>query len=234
MPVSEDKVAKAAAHYRKLLDRLPGSPESLSQAPNSELKVIVGRAGAERRTPQLLARLEVAFAEAGIVTFPRLTDPFLKSTDRVCMLDAKRPLEGLAEQRFLFQAEKDLQNFLWTRREHIDEFRKRGLSGFQQQAVLDGGRRIDILCKRTASSQLVGIELKVAQPDDRSAGQIQQYLRALARHAKNRGFASAHLIVVSGQPDKSVRDLAERHAEASGATIEFLLYRVQTKLVPHP
>lgn len=234
MAVTEDKIAKAAAYYRKKLVDLPHPPESLSRAPHSQLRVILKRAGIGRRSPGLMTRLEKAFTDEGILTFPPLTDPFLKPTDRVRMLEANQPLEGLAPQRELFPTEKDLQAFIWARREHINEFRKRGLTGFQEQGLLDSGRRIDILCKRSSANQLVAIELKAAQPDDRSAGQIQQYIDDLDRHAKNHGYDSAHLIVISGQPDKSVRDRAERYAQARGLTVEFLLYRVQTKLLPHP
>lgn len=234
MAVTEDKVVKTVAHYRKLLDALPQPPESLSQAPSSQLHVIYEKAGAKRRSATLLARLEEAFTDAKIMTFPPLTDPFLKPNDRVCMLDAKRPIEGLASQRLLFATEKDLQSFIWNRRVQLDEFHKRGLTGFEEQARLDSGRRVDILCKRPTANQLVAIELKAAQPDDRSAGQTQQYLDDLARHADNHGYDSAHLIVISGQPDKSVRNRVEHYAQARGLTVEFLLYRVQTKLLPHP
>lgn len=234
MVATEDKVANAVAYYRKKLDARPQPPESLSQAPDSQLQVIVKRAGAQRRSPALLARLAEAFTEAGILTFPPLTDPFLKPGDRVRMLDAHQPVEGLASPRELFPAEKDLQSFIWARRDQINEFRKRGLTGFQEQGRLDSGRRVDILCKKPAANQLVAIELKAAQPDDRSAGQIQQYLDDLARHAKKHGFDSAHLIVISGQPDKSVRNRVEHYADTRGLTVEFLLYRVQTKLLPHP
>ncbi|GJF08927.1 hypothetical protein NGTWS0302_33010 [Mycolicibacterium cyprinidarum] len=234
MAVTEDRIAKAVAYYRKKLDARPHPPESLSQAPDSQLQVIVKRAGAQRRSSGLLVQLEAAFKDAGILTFPPLTDPFLKSSDRVRMLDANQSVEGLALQRDLFSTEKELQGFIWARREHINEFRKRGLTGFQEQGKLDSGRRVDILCKRPSANQLVAIELKAAQPDDRSAGQIQQYIDDLDRHAKAHGYDSAHLIVISGQPDKSVRHRVERFAQARGLTVEFLLYRVQTKLLPHP
>lgn len=173
--VTEDKIAKAVAYCRKKLDARPHPPESLSQAPGSRLQVIVKRAGAQRRSTGLLVQLESAFKAAGILTFPPLTDPFLKPSDRVRMLDAHQPLDGLAPQRELFSTEKELEGFIWARREHINAFRKRGLTGFQEQGQLDGGRRVDILCKRPSANQLVAIELKAAQPDDRSAGQIQQY-----------------------------------------------------------
>lgn len=80
-----------------------------------------------------------------------------------------------------------------------------------------------MLCKRPTQNQLVAIELKAAtQPDDRSTGQIQRYLDDLARHAERRGY-DAHQVVISGQPDTSVRELVERHAQSRGLTVEFLL-----------
>ena len=221
-------------YYRKKLKALPQSPRSLSQSPSSQLRVIIERAGAKRRSPELLVKLQKVFKDEGITTFPPLTDPFLRPDDRVCLLEAKQPIDGLAPQRELLPTEKELQAWIWNRRDQLDEFHKRGLTGYQQQVTLDGGRRVDILCKRPAHNQLVAIELKAARPDDRSAGQVQRYLEDLARHAERRGFDSAHLIVISGQPDKSVRDLVERHARARNLTVEFLLYRVQTKLLPHP
>lgn len=234
MAATDDKIAKTAAHYKKLLDGLPHPPESLSQAPSSQLHVIIERAGAKRRSTALMEQLQKAFEDIGIVTFPPLNDPFLGAVDRVCMLDAEQPIEALASQRELLSTEKELQGFIWARRKQLVDFRQRGLSGFKEQARLDSGRRVDILCKRAALNQLVAIELKAAQPDDRSAGQTQQYLDDLARHAKNHDYDSAHLIVITGQPDKSVRDRVERYADARGLTVEFLLYRVQTKLLPHP
>jgi len=81
---------------------------------------------------------------------------------------------------------------------------------------------------------LVGIELKVREPDDRAAGQLQQYLDDLDDHARNHGFDSAHLVVITGQPDKSVRNRVEQYAAARGLTVTFLLYRVHMELLPHP
>lgn len=234
MATSEDKLAQCAAYYRRLLDGLPQSPESLSQAPDSRLHVIIERAGAKRRSEELLRRIEEAFSAEGMRTFPALTDPDLASDDRVFVLDAKRPIEGLAPRRQLFRDEKTLQEFVSTHLDWFRDLRRLKLCDFDEQAVLDSGRRVDILCKRRGSNQLVGIELKVREPDDRAVGQLQQYLDDLRSHATNHGFDSAHLIVISGQPDKSVRERVDAYAESHGAEVTFLLYRVQLELVEHP
>lgn len=234
MAASEDRIVKVAEHFRKLLDKRAHAPESLSQAPDSQLRVILKKAGAARRSPRVLAQLQEALERAGITPFPPLTDPFLTPTDRIRMLDAQHPIDMLASERELLPTEKDLQQHIFERREQLDAFKKRGLSGFEEQAMLDSGRRVDILCKRASRNQLVAIELKVAHPDDRTVGQAQKYLDDLARHAKTHGYDSAHLIVISGQPDKSVRERVEQYATSRGLTVEFLLYRVQTKLLAHP
>jgi hypothetical protein len=49
----------------------------------------------------VLAQLQEALESAGIVPFPPPTDPFLKTTDRSCMLDAKHLLDMLASEREL-------------------------------------------------------------------------------------------------------------------------------------
>jgi hypothetical protein len=106
--------------------------------------------------------------------------------------------------------------------------------GFQKQATLDSGRRVDLLCERTELKQLVAIELKVREPDDRATGQIEQYLDDLARYSKKHGYDSAQLILIAGQPDKSVRNRVEHDASTRGLTVRFLLYRVQMELLAHP
>ncbi|MFV1356952.1 hypothetical protein ABFV47_07755 [Mycolicibacterium fortuitum] len=234
MAATDDKIARCVGYYKRLLDSLPRPPQSLSQAPDSQLHVIVEKAGAQRRSDALLEALDQAFIREGIATYPRLTDSDLESHDRVYILDAAHPIEELAPMRQLFRDEKTLQDFIWKHHDWFPDLRRLGLHEFQEQAVLDSGRRVDLLCKKRASQQLVGIELKVREPDDRAAGQLQQYLDDLDSHAKNHGYDSAHLIVISGQPDQSVRYRVEQYAASRGLTVTFLLYRVHMELVAHP
>jgi RecB family endonuclease NucS len=187
---------------------------------------------------QLSREQPIAKSPAGplaqIATFPSLDDPDLELDDRVYMLDAAQPIEGLTAPRQLFRDEKTLQNFIWTHHDWFPALRKLGLHQFEEQALLDSGRRVDFLCKKRALKQLVGIELKVREADDRAAGQLQQYLEDLQNHAKRHGYESAHLIVVSGQPDKSVRSRVEHYATSRGLEVTFLLDRVQMELIAHP
>ena len=60
MAVTDKKVAGTVAFYRRLLDARPHVPQSLSQAPASQLHVMIERAGAKRRSEALLARLDQA------------------------------------------------------------------------------------------------------------------------------------------------------------------------------
>ena len=234
MPVHDSDIATCVDHYRGLLNDAPQPPTSLSNTPDSRLEVILRRAGAKRRSPALLARLQDAFIASGVTTFPPLTDPDLDSKERVYFFDAEHPIEALAPMRQLFRDEQTLQAFIWTHRDWFSDLRNLGLYDFEEQVRLDSGRRVDFLCKRRASKELVGIELKVREPDDRAVGQLQQYLEDLDSHARGHGFESAHLILIAGQPDLSVRRRVEQFATARGLNVTFLLYRVHMKLHPHP
>jgi hypothetical protein len=149
----DENIAHCVAHYRGLLDARPQTPESLSQAPDSRLRVIMRRAGAERRSEQLLARLDRAFKDAGIETFPPLTDPGLGSEDRVWMYDASHPIEDLTPTRQLFHDEKTLESFILANRDELEELREFGLKDSRAQVRLDSGRRIDLLCNRPTLNQ---------------------------------------------------------------------------------
>lgn len=234
MMAATDKIADCVGHYKRLLKSLPQPPQSLSQAPDSQLHVIVKKAGAKRRSDALLARIDEAFEKEGITTYPRLTDPDLESDDRVYILDAAKPIKGLAPMRELFRDEKTLQDFIFKHHDWFPDLRRLGLHEFEEQAPLSSGRRVDLRCKRRGSKQLVGIELKVREADDRAVGQLQQYLDDLADYAQGNGYDSAHLIVITGQPDISVRNRVEQYAEKKGHEVTFLLYRVHMALSAHP
>lgn len=91
MAVTDDKITATIARYSRLLDKRPQAPESLLRAPESELRVILERSGIQRKSTVVTERLQAAFADAGIATFP-LSDPFLKRTDRVRMFHAQNPI----------------------------------------------------------------------------------------------------------------------------------------------
>lgn len=232
MAVSDAKIEACVEHYRRLVEKKP--PKSLSQAPDAKLRRIVTRAGAKRRSPKLLAQLAQAFAEAGLTTYPSLTDTELSSEDRVYFLDSADPVKGLAKDHELFRSEIELQKFVFEYRDWFPSLRNLGLHEFDPQRRLESGRRVDFLCKKRGSRQLVAIELKVRVLDDRAGGQLQDYVDDLAAHAKKHDFDSAQLVVISGQPDKRIRGRVEEYGAKHGVEVKFLLYRIQMKLLAHP
>ena len=138
-----------------------------------------------------------------------------------CTSSNGSPNRGSGSDAPALPRRKTLQDFIWKHHDWFPDLRRLGLHEFSEQALLDSGRRVDLLCKRRSTKQLVGIELKVLEPDDRAAGQLQQYLDDLADHARNHGYDSAHLIVIAGQPDKSVRNRVERYAATRGTRSPF-------------
>jgi hypothetical protein len=112
MAVTEDKITQCVRYYKQLLT--DGSSRSASRARDSRVDVIIGRAGAIRRSKKLLARLEKAFAEAGMGTEPRLTAPDLRTNERVFILDATKPIDDLPRRDgHAFVNEAAMQSFVW-------------------------------------------------------------------------------------------------------------------------
>lgn len=229
---TEDKIASCAEHYRERLDARPGTPESLQQATRSRLDQIIERAGAKRRSDQLLARIDEAFADVQIVTFPRLTDPHNKPDERIFMFDRDHQIEGLAQARQSFRNQAALRDFILDNRHQFEALR--GLSDIKPEAKLASGRRVDLLAKRPRRNQLVGIELKLDEADDRAVGQSQHYIDDLAKEAERQGVEPHFMLIAGGQPNKSVRARIESYAKTRGVGVTFLLHRVEMSLRSHP
>lgn len=232
MAVTEEKIAQCVEYYRRLVT--PRSSQSASQARDSRLDVIIGRAGAKRRSKPLLARLEQAFNAAGLGTDPRLTDPDLRADERVFVFDATKPIDDLPRRDgYAFADEAAMQSFVMENCKKIRKFQELGLKGFKPQVRLGSGGKIDLLCHRSIQNEreLVGIELKPGKPDDRAEGQSQRYLEDLDAYARAHGYDSAHLIVISGRPNKATRTRVESYAAAKGLKVTFLLYSVQMNLL---
>ena len=233
MTVTDAKVLQCVEHYKRLVK--PRSSRSASQARDSRLDVIIGRAGAKRRSKQLLLRLEQAFTAAGLGTDPRLTAPDLRADERVFVFDSSRPVDDLPRRDGCsFANEAAMQSFVWANRRKIRKFQELGLKGFKQQFPLGGGEgKIDLLCHRSTQKEkeLVGIELKPGKPDDRAEGQSQRYLDDLDAYARSHGYDSAHLIVISGRPDRAANRRVESYAASRALKVTFLLYSVQMNLL---
>ncbi|MGO9098772.1 MAG: hypothetical protein ACLP9Y_04755 [Mycobacterium sp.] len=232
MAVTDEKVAHCVDHFRKLLDARPGTPESVQQATRSGLHRIIERAGAKRRNEPLLARLEEAFADAGIVTFPRLTDPRNKPVERIYMFDRRHQIKGLSLTRQSFPDHEALRRFIVANRHEFDELR--GLTELKEEVKFASGRKFDLLCRRPRHNQLVGIELKLGEANDQAVGQVEHYLDDLVSEANKLGYSPHFILIAGGQPNKSVRARIESYAEARGVSVTYLLHSVEMSLRQHP
>ena len=89
---------------------------------------------------------------------------------------------------------------------------------------------VDLLAEDKKTGELVGFELKAGEADDRVVGQAAKYMRSLVRQAKTEGRPGARLLIVTGQPDESLAELVQAHAERYGVKTQWLLYRVSMDL----
>lgn len=231
MAVTDKTIAQCVDHYRRLLDGRPGTPESLARATRSGLMQIVQLAGAKRRSGPLLARLDDAFAEARIVTFPPLTDPKNKPDERIYLFDRDHQIEDLVRNRQSFRNQDALRDFILN---NIHEFEElRGLADIEEEFPFPSGRKIDLLAIRPRRNQLVGIELKLGDAKDGAVGQCQHYIDDLKEAAEDRGM-DAHLILISGgNPNRSVRTRIESYARTRGVTVDLLLHSFEMRLRPN-
>jgi len=233
MTVTDKQIATCVKHYRRLLDARPAeSPASLSQTPRSGLQQIIVRAGAKRRSTGLLAQLEEAFAAEGIVTHPRLTDPKNRPDERIHFFDRRYQIPDLAMSRQVFPTEDSLRAFLVANLHEFDELR--GLTGIKTEYKMPSGRRFDVLGRRSRLNELVGVELKLGDINDRAVGQSLQYIDDLAKEADRQGLSAHYIMVAGGQPNTAGRQRIQRHADERGVALTVLLYRVELALRPHP
>lgn len=233
MTVTEKQIANCVGYYRRLLDARPASlPESLAQATRSGLQQIIVRAGAKRRSAGLLAALEDAFADAGIVTYPRLSDPKNRPDQRIHFFDRRNQLKDVSTARYSFPDEDSLRQFILANLHEFDELR--GLTGIQVERKMPSGRRLDIVARRSRLHELVGIELKLNDIDDRAVGQSLKYIDDLAKEGERQGLSAHYVLLAGGQPKIPGRNQIQRHADERGVALTVLLYSVEMKLRPHP
>lgn len=233
MAVTEKQIAGCVAYYRRLLDARPQSPpEYPAQATRSGLQQIIVRAGAKRRSAGLLAELEEAFTAAGIVTYPRLTDPKNRPDQRIHFFDRRYQLKDLSIPRQSFPDEDSLRDFVLANLHEFDELR--GLTNIQVEKKMPSGRHFDVLGRRSKRGELVAIELKLADIDDRAVGQSLKYIDDLAKEADKQGLSGNYILLAGGQPKPAARNQIQRHADERGVALTVLLYSIEMKLRPHP
>ena len=81
-------------------------------------------------------------------------------------------MQGLVVNRQAFRNLAALRDFILDNIHEFDELR--GLAGITPEARLGRGRKLDLLATRRRRSQLVGIEPKLGEADDRAIGRASR------------------------------------------------------------
>lgn len=226
----EDRLQRLSDKTRVRVDGVPKETSSLRHMPSSSIGAMVREAGYERTSVKLLQEISNRLRDKGIDFFPELTDPANTAKTRIYFFDAKRPVKGLQPTSDLFKNEKELSRFLWLNREDLAYFKKRRLQVLSPETRIADGMVIDLLAVDKKTNELVGIELKAKEADDRLVGQAAKYMRALKSLAAAEGRQGARLLIVTGQPDDDLAERIQVHAETLGVPTEWLLYRNRFEL----
>ncbi|MGV0833954.1 hypothetical protein, partial [Mycolicibacterium thermoresistibile] len=192
--------------------------------------VLVREAGYERTSMKLLEDFDRRLRAAKVGTFPELTDPSNTRTTRIYFFDLADPIPGFRQPRQLFDTEKELSRFLWMNRAVLPYLKRAGLEIRAQQARIADNCIIDLLAEDKKTGELVGIELKAAEADERVVHQAGKYMRSLAKQAAKDGRPGARLLIVTGQPDEELEEHVQVLAEKYGVEAQWLLYSVSIRL----
>jgi hypothetical protein len=228
----EERLRRLVDKQRRRIDASREAPKSLSHAPDSKLGVLVREAGYKRIPPKFLEEFDRELRAVAIATYPNLTDPSNNRETRIYFFDSGNRISGLQDSRELFASEKELMRFMCTNWAVLPYVRKADLRIRRSEARIADDCVIDLLAEDKKSGELVGIELKVGKADDRLVRQAAKYMRALKAQAKSEGRQGARLMIVTGQPDESLAEDVQIHAEKSGVKTEWLLYRVSFGVSP--
>ena len=171
-----------------------------------------------------------ACAAAGIRTFPELTDPSNTRKTRIHFFDRKKPVPGFQQPRQLFAEEKELSRFIQMNWAALAYVKKAGLRIRGAEMRIADNCIVDLLAEDKKTGELVGFELKAGEADDRVVGQAAKYMQSLARQAAKEDRPGARLLIVTGQPDESLAERVQAHAEKHGVKTQWLLYRVSIEL----
>jgi endonuclease NucS-like protein len=116
--------------------------------------------------------------------------------------------------RFHLSFETDLQRFLERNPSAIEP----GLERVEREVNVEGGGRIDILCRDTEDS-LVVVELKIGKADDRTLGQVHRYVGWITKTRASPGQGVRGVIVAE------IFDQRLRYSTV-GTSTRLLTYRV--------
>lgn len=226
----EERLERLVAKTRKRIEDNPEATRSLSHSPDSLVSTLVREAGYKRSSAKLLQTLGQRLQEAGIATYPELTDPSNTPRTRVHFFDRKKLVPGYQHPRHLFGDEKELLRFLMMNKDVLPYCKKNNLEIRGAEVRIADNCRVDILAVDTKSRELVGFELKATGADERVVAQSAKYMKALAAQAKREQLRGARLLIVTGQPDESLAELVQDVARKHGVKTSWLLYRVSIDL----
>lgn len=227
----DDRLQRLVDKTLRRVAEVPENTKSLRHMPNSRLGVIVRAAGYERISDRFLQELGKRLHDTGIGVSPELTDPANTTRTRIYFFDAKRPAKGLRPTRELFKEEKELSRFLWLNKDVLSYAKKNNLKIESREYRIAKGVILDFLAVDRETGELVGIELKAEEADDRVVGQAAKYMRALKAQAQAQGRKGARLLIVTGQPDEDLAAYVQAEAAKYGVPTQWLLYRVRFELV---
>ncbi len=187
-------------------------------------------AGYERTSDKFLEELGNRLRDRGISFTPELTDPANTTKTRIYFFDVKRPARGLRPTRELFKEEKQLSRFLWLNKDVLSYIKKNNLKIQGRERRIANGVILDLLAVHRKTGELVGIELKAEEADDRVVGQAAKYMRALKAKADTEGRPGARLLIVTGQPDEDLAELVQIQAGKFGVPNKVVAHRVRLEL----
>lgn len=226
----EERLERLIAKTRKRIEARPEATRSLSHSPDSTLRTLVRDAGYERSSRKLLQTLEQRMIDAGIATYPRITDPSDTHLTRIYFFDRNKPVPGYQHPRHLFGEEKELSRFLMMNKDVLGYCKKNGLEIRGPEVRIADNCRIDLLAVDKKSGELVGFELKAVSADERIVAQSAKYMKALTAQAKKESRSGARLLIVTGQPDEALAEQVQDAAKKHGVKTNWLLYRVTIDL----
>ena len=170
MPVQlskEQKLQRLVEECGELVGSHDAAPNSLSRTHNMFLSTFLKKAGYQNIAPKFLEVLDNRLKAAGVATFPDLVDPTNTRKTRIYIFDRDHPIEGVQHPRMLFAEEEQLSRFLTMNFPVMSYIKKAGLHLLGREVRIAENCVIDLLAEDRKSHDLVGLELKAQQCDDR-------------------------------------------------------------------
>lgn len=229
----EERLTRLVEKCRRDVDSRRGA-QSLSQTPDRLLGTLAREAGYQRIGAKFCQVLDERLRAVGVETFPELVGPTNTRTTRIYLFEAGHRIPGIQETRRLFDQEAPLSHFLQKNFKALPYFKKAGLRYLGAEVAIAPGCKIDILTEHRKTNELVGIELKAAEPDKGLVSQAGRYMTALKQKAARDGRPGARLLIVSGQPDQEFQSQVQALAAKRGVPTQWLIYTADLALKEAP